>query len=101
MTSSDNSSHSLKAITECIHRNIRDMRKVLPPYIDNNSSLLDIINHTEALVQQIEYMTTDDVIVSKKEYNRLLKCDEFLLCLQSAGVDNWDGYDIAQGLMNE
>lgn len=35
------------------------------------------------------------VTISKIEYNDLLDDQKLLLCLQSAGVDNWLGYDFA------
>lgn len=37
----------------------------------------------------------DGIIVSKKEYRRLKNDSNFLRALEAAGVDNWDGYDIA------
>lgn len=38
----------------------------------------------------------DDVVtISKKEYKFLLEESRFLACLESAGVDNWSGYDDA------
>lgn len=35
------------------------------------------------------------VTISKVEYNRLLNRAEFLQRLENAGVDNWEGYDLA------
>lgn len=37
-----------------------------------------------------------EVLISAEEYTRLLEDSEFLQCLMAAGVDNWDGYDLAQ-----
>lgn len=37
----------------------------------------------------------ENVTISKKLYDRLLKDSEFLGALHSAGVDNWDGYHYA------
>jgi len=39
-------------------------------------------------------------MISKTEYGRLLERDEWLSCLESAGVDNWDGYDYAKEFLN-
>jgi len=46
-------------------------------------------------------MDEDNVTISTKEYNRLLESHNFLLCLESCGVDNWDGYGDAQEMMEE
>jgi hypothetical protein len=35
------------------------------------------------------------VTITKKEYDELKKDQYLLICLQGAGVDNWDGYDFA------
>lgn len=43
----------------------------------------------------------ETITISKKEYQRLINDSAFLSCLQSAGVDNWEGYDLAVELMQE
>lgn len=35
---------------------------------------------------------SDTVLISKKQYERLLEDSHFLRCLELAGVDNWCGY---------
>jgi F0F1-type ATP synthase beta subunit len=40
----------------------------------------------------------DKVTISKQEYERLVDRDEWLNCLEAAGVDNWDGYGIAHDI---
>lgn len=35
------------------------------------------------------------VTITAKEYAWLQKCEEKLLALEGAGVDNWSGYDYA------
>ena len=40
------------------------------------------------------------VEITKSEYDKLLVASDFLDSLRAAGVDNWDGYDIAIDLMN-
>lgn len=35
------------------------------------------------------------VAISLKQYMELLDNDLMLECLQNAGVDNWEGYDVA------
>ena len=37
----------------------------------------------------------ETVTISKIEYERLLERDEWLDCLEAAGVDNWEGIDEA------
>jgi len=36
------------------------------------------------------------VILTQEEYDELKSDQDFLHCLQGAGVDNWDGYEYAQ-----
>lgn len=36
------------------------------------------------------------MIISKKEYDQLIKDQNFLSALYAAGVDLWEGYEIAQ-----
>lgn len=44
---------------------------------------------------------SETVTISKDEYNDLIESQKMLLCLQDAGVDNWDGYDFAFELLAE
>lgn len=37
----------------------------------------------------------NETIIDKSELRMLLDSDKFLSALESAGVDNWEGYDIA------
>ena len=37
----------------------------------------------------------ETITISKGEYEDLLEEIKFLNCLIAAGVDNWDGYDVA------
>ncbi len=37
----------------------------------------------------------EDVTITKKEYEDLLKDQKILRALYGTGVDNWEGYDIA------
>lgn len=48
-----------------------------------------------------EEVNNDSVTISKKLYQELLDSHNFLNCLESVGVDNWDGYDDACDLYNE
>lgn len=36
------------------------------------------------------------VLVRKKTYDKLVERDDWLMCLEAAGVDNWEGYDVAR-----
>jgi hypothetical protein len=40
-------------------------------------------------------MSEETVTIPKSEYESLKKDSEWLICLEAAGVDNWDGYDCA------
>ena len=37
----------------------------------------------------------ENITIPVKVYERLLKAEEKLLCLEGAGVDNWEGYSYA------
>ncbi len=43
----------------------------------------------------------ETVTIPKSEYDALLKRDEFLSCLEAAGVDNWSGYGEAFTIRDE
>lgn len=43
----------------------------------------------------------ETVTIPKAEYEKLLEDQFWLECLESAGVDNWDGYDEAIQLFKE
>ena len=46
--------------------------------------------------KQIEIGDNGEVVqILLVEYERLLKRDEILSKLEGAGVDNWEGYDLA------
>lgn len=40
------------------------------------------------------------VTIPLSEYSELLVDRKWLRCLEAAGVDNWDGYDIAQDMLD-
>lgn len=42
----------------------------------------------------------EDVTISWQEYASLLEDREFLSALESAGVDNWEGYSLARRVYN-
>lgn len=41
----------------------------------------------------------ENVTISKEEYESLLADRKLLQALQGAGVDNWEGYDMALEIM--
>lgn len=41
------------------------------------------------------------ITITKDEYEQLKADSNFLICLQNAGVDNWEGYEFAQDDFNE
>lgn len=41
------------------------------------------------------------VEISAERYEALIKAEEKLEALEGAGVDNWEGYDIAMEFMEE
>ena len=46
-------------------------------------------------------MANDTITIPVEEYERLLNDSYFLEALRAAGVDNWDGYEAAQDMMEE
>ena len=43
----------------------------------------------------------ETVTITKERYNELVEDQLWLSCLESAGVDNWNGYDYARELMED
>jgi hypothetical protein len=43
----------------------------------------------------------ETVTISKEEYDELVADSKFLLALRGAGVDNWEGYSLAQETLKE
>ena len=43
----------------------------------------------------------EKITITVKEYNRLLKDSQWLSCLESAGVDNWEGIEMAFDIRDE
>ena len=41
------------------------------------------------------------VTITKTEYERLLKKERWLECLEAAGVDNWSGIEYAYEILQE
>lgn len=39
--------------------------------------------------------TEATVTITRKQYNSLINDQKVLIALESAGVDNWDGYEFA------
>jgi hypothetical protein len=44
---------------------------------------------------------TDTVTISKERYDELIREEKFLDALRAAGVDNWEGYDYAQEMLDD
>jgi len=42
-----------------------------------------------------------NVEITKERYDELIEREMFLLALEAAGVDTWDGYDEAQDILIE
>lgn len=43
-----------------------------------------------------EKLMEEMIEITKKEYENLLEGSKWIRALEAAGVDNWEGYDIAQ-----
>lgn len=61
--------------------------------------MIDLRKITEALegidLKEGHISTKSAVVISKDRYRDLLKSEGFLESLESAGVDNWGGFDFA------
>jgi hypothetical protein len=44
-------------------------------------------------------MSEETITIKLSTYNRLSETEDFMLCLESAGVDNWEGYYLACNYM--
>jgi hypothetical protein len=45
--------------------------------------------------------TVPHVFIEQSEYDSLMDGEDWLLALEAAGVDNWEGYDFAREIYNE
>lgn len=43
----------------------------------------------------------ETIEISKERYQVLITAEAFLNCLAACGVDNWDGYEMAQEMLEE
>lgn len=43
----------------------------------------------------IEEKDNNTIVISKNEYDKLIEDRKLLRALQTAGVDNWEGYETA------
>ena len=46
-------------------------------------------------------MNEETITIKKEEYDSLIADAKFMRALEAAGVDNWEGYGIAQDMMEE
>lgn len=56
--------------------------------------LLDEIDRLKMIISAGRY-------IKESEYRQLIEAREWLECLEEAGVDNWEGYDYAAGILRE
>lgn len=43
----------------------------------------------------------EQITIDKRDYDELLEDQRFLEALRAAGVDNWDGYELAQEIIGD
>ena len=48
----------------------------------------------------MQLVDDDEVVIHRDELQELIDDAKFLECLNMAGVDNWEGYEIAQEFMD-
>lgn len=61
--------------------------------LDSMDSVPEIVGEIQEFLRNAETVT-----ITKDEYESLLEDSNFLCALESAGVDNWDGYDYARDI---
>lgn len=66
-------------------------------------SAIEVFNESVVAKLNEKDSTIDDnqIVLSMDDYNELVDDQNFLQCLQGAGVDNWDGYSYAQEMFDE
>ena len=47
------------------------------------------------MASEIEILGNEYMLLRKEEYADLVRDSDWLACLEAAGVDNWEGYDVA------
>lgn len=62
---------------------------------DINQLVCDL-KQTKPMPDEVEMVS-----ITKKEYDDMIEDQQLLQALQSAGVDNWEGYDMARESMDE
>jgi hypothetical protein len=62
----------------------------------DNSNLL-----FESTIERLNEILSKVVIVKSGRFNDLCESEQWLTALESAGVDNWSGYEYAQELIQE
>ena len=51
--------------------------------------------------QPINDKAVETITIPASEYRELVASQNFLEALQGCGVDNWDGYEMAQEMMSD
>ena len=67
----------------------------------NRSSILVGSYNCFSYSMEIKEKVMEEVTISKAEYESLKEADAFLDALYAAGLDSWEGYDLAQDILNE
>jgi hypothetical protein len=62
---------------------------------------INVVDNNAKVVFEEHNLNKDIVLISRKEYESLLEDSNWLSCLESAGVDNWQGIDYAISLKEE
>lgn len=100
------------------YTNFNDMLKFIPQKAlmqsEDTTDLVRLLNQTEEDIKSIEQPIRVEVekvivkkvsnkeghvVISEDEYNELKKDSEKLNALECAGVDNWEGYEIAMSYL--
>lgn len=62
-------------------------------------SVATILEHFDQLMSHLNGEDNDMAKEFRASLEKVQENSEFLECLKSAGVDNWDGYSDAQNMM--
>ncbi len=57
------------------------------------------MDYTGMVVEYYDDNGDPKVVIREGDFKELVENKKFLMALQAAGVDNWDGYDYAQEMV--
>ena len=91
----------MKIITLAIHKVTKRMVEGSKGQLSMSSKASFARSIGQTGVKRTEYDLVEVVAVPVDDFKEIQRELEFLSCLRSAGVDNWEGYSDAYAMMEE